>query len=226
MEKKEKQTFREWAENIWYYYKWLVLFIGLMIVFAVICIVQLAQKDEPDVDVMFVGPGYYLDQASKDNLGDSFELISEDYNGDGKFTLNLLDITMPQLETSEGKINVDQYNTGLKRFEAEIRTSDAAIYILDREYFNKCMELSLLTPISDVIDDAYLPGNIIEGCGITLSELDIYSLPGFDRFPEDAILCLRRSPEKDAIDYGKSASAWDGNRRSFVAAVKYKKGSK
>ena len=43
MEKQEKQTFREWAENIWYYYKWLVLFIGLMIVFAVICIVQLAQ---------------------------------------------------------------------------------------------------------------------------------------------------------------------------------------
>jgi len=66
LEKKEKQTFREWAENIWYYYKWLVLFIGLMIVFAVICIVQLAQKDEPDVDVMFVGPGYYLDQASKE----------------------------------------------------------------------------------------------------------------------------------------------------------------
>ena len=35
MEKKEKQTFRECAENIWYYYKWLVLFIGLTIAIAV-----------------------------------------------------------------------------------------------------------------------------------------------------------------------------------------------
>ena len=58
--------------------------------------------------------------------------------------------------------------------------------------------------------------------GVYVSDLDVYSLSGIENFPDTAILCLRRSPEKDQLSYGRTQEDWEGNRKTFVNLIKYR----
>ena len=55
-EKKEKLSFREWCEHVWYYYKWQILILGLIAVFIIIATVQLFKKTDPDGAPMYSNP--------------------------------------------------------------------------------------------------------------------------------------------------------------------------
>jgi hypothetical protein len=223
MEKTEKLSPREWLENLWYHYKWLIIFGGLLLILIVVSCVQIFSKDEPDVDILHVGPmtiNPVVGEAIESTIGG----LASDYNDDGEVMVNILDITVNKFGTAEEQaINYDYNNNALKRFQTEIRAGDAVIYLLDEEYFNICMEEGLLTPFDEIVDDADMPENVIEGCGVKLSQLDAYSLEGLKDIPEGAILCLRRSPEKDEIAYGRTMETWNGNRKTFLNILKYKK---
>lgn len=222
MEKTEKLTFREWLENMWYHYKWLIIFGGLLIMFVVISLFQYFSTNDPDVNILHVGP-MYISPTNAEKMEETVGGLSKDYNDDGEMTVNLLDITINKFGTTEeNAINYDQNNSGLQRFQTEVRAGDAVIYLLDKEFFDICVEEKLLTPLDEVIDDAYMPENVIDGYGVYLSELDAYELPGLSSVPDTAILCLRRNPEKDDIKYGRTEEVWDGNRRTFVNIIKYR----
>ncbi len=229
MEKKERLSFSEWCENMWYHYKWLIIFGGLMLLFLVVSVIQMNKQKDPDVNTLFVGP-WYLSVANIDELETTISGFSRDYNDDGKIKVNTLDLTIQKLKDEgdenvsgdETLINHDERNETLQRFQVEIRTGDAVIYFLDREFFDICVKENILTPIDEIIDDAYMPDTVIDGCGIPLSALDVYRCPGISRMPEDTVLCIRRSPEKDDITYGRTMETWDGNRQTFVNMVKYR----
>lgn len=223
MEKTEKLTPREWIENIWYHYKWMIIFGGMMILFIVMSIGQIFATSDPDLNILHVGPMYISSEAA-DMIEDTLAEFSEDYNDDGEITANILDITVNKFGTDEiDPINYDKDAEGYKRFQTEIRAGDAIIYMLDEQYFNVCLEEGLLTPFDEIIDDAYMPENVISGCGVKISELQAYELPGLSSVPETAILCIRRSPEKDDISYGRSQEVWEGNKKTFVNIIKYGK---
>lgn len=232
MEKKERLSFSEWCENMWYHYKWLIVFLGLMLLFVVISVVQLVKQKDPDVNMLFVGP-WYLSVANIDELETTVQGFSRDYNDDGKLRIDTLDLTIQKLlvdgdsavSGDETLINHDERNETLQRFQVEIRTGDAVIYFLDREFFDICVEEKILAPIDSIIDDAYMPETVINGYGIPLSALDVYQCPGISRMPEDTVLCIRRSPENDEITYGRTMETWDGNRQTFVNMVKYRSAS-
>lgn len=236
MEKTEKLSFKEWLENIWYHYKWMIIFIGMLVMFLLISIVQIFSTDDPDVNILHVGP-MYLSPAAVDDIEATLADMSDDYNGDGDFSLNILDITVNKLGTTEDTaVNYDQNNSALQRFQTEIRAGDAVIYALDEEYFRICIEEGLLTPLDEIIDDADMPANTVkdsdvlenkedaEGIayGVYVSDLDAYHLSGICNFPDSAILCLRRSPDKDELAYDRTQEGWDGNRKTFVNIIKYR----
>lgn len=222
MEKTEKLSPREWLENLWYHYKWLIIFGGLIVIFLVISLFQYFSTNDPDVNILHIGP-MYISPTAAEEIEETIGGLSEDYNDDGEMTVNILDITVNKIGTTEENlVNYDQNNTGLRRFQTEIRAGDAMIYLLDREYFDICITEGLLTPLDEVIDDAYTPENVIEGYGVLLSELDASELPGLSSVPDTAILCLRRTPAKDDIKYGRTEEIWDGNRRTFINIIKYR----
>ena len=226
--KTDKLTPKEWWENIWYHYKWILIFGMLIAVFLLYSLVQCTASKDPDVNIMHVGP-MLISSASADQIESTLAGLSEDYNDDGAFKLDLLDITVNKFgnsESSQDPINYDHNNSGLQRFQTEIRAGDAYIYLLDEEFFKICVEEGLLTKLDSVIDDADMPENVIDGYGVKLSELDAYSLPGLSSVPEGAILCLRRSPEYDELKYERTVEAWEGNRCTFVNIIKYRSESK
>lgn len=222
-----KMTPKEWAEHIWYHYKW-VLIIGVLVaMFVVIALVQFLQNDEPDVRIMHVGP-MYISPAAADKIEATLTPMSGDYNDDGEIHFNILDITINKFsnETSDLVVNYDENNEGYTRFQTEIRAGDSVIYLLDEPYFNICVEEGILAPFDEIIDDAYMPENVISGCGVKISELDAYSLEGLSSIPETAILCIRRSPAEDELSYGRSEEEWEGNRQTFVNIIKYRSETK
>jgi hypothetical protein len=223
MEKTEKLTFREWFENVWYHYKWLIIFGAMLLTLIVISAVQMLSNDDPDVNILHVGP-MTINPVVGEQIESTVGGLAGDYNEDGDVKVNILDITVNKFGTAEeNAVNYDHNNNAMKRFQTEIRAGDAVIYLLDEEYFNICLGEGLLTPFEEVVDDAYMPENVIEGCGVKLSELDAYSLDGLKDIPEGAILCLRRSPDKDEIAYGRTMETWNGNRKTFLNILKYKK---
>lgn len=223
MEKQERMSPREWLENIWYHYKWIIIFGGLLIVFIVISLSQMLKTKDPDVNIMHVGP-MYISAEVAETIETTLGKLSSDYNGDGEIKVEILDITINKFGNEEAgidPINYDQNNKGLQRFQTEIRAGDTVIYALDKEFFDICVEEGLLTPLDEVIDDAYMPEKTVDGYGVYISDLEAYELEGLDRIPDTAILCLRRSPDKDEIKYGRSMETWKGNRDTFINIIKY-----
>ncbi|MBR5779448.1 MAG: hypothetical protein IKY21_02345 [Clostridia bacterium] len=226
-EQNEKLSFSEWLENIWYHSKWMIIFGGMMIIFVVISVIQLVSTSGPDVNILHVGP-MYLSSEAIDRIETTLKDFSDDYNDDGDFSISLLDITVDKLSNGQGgTVNLDYNNQALQRFQTEIRAGDASIYALDKYYFDICLKEGLLTPLEEIIDDADMPVNNVKDekgviYGVYVSDLDVYSLSGIENFPDTAILCLRRSPEKDQISYGRTQEDWEGNRKTFVKLIKYR----
>lgn len=226
-EQNEKMTAAEWLENVWYHNKWLIIFAGMMIIFVIISVGQLMSNSGADVNLLHVGPMYISPEAAN-RIETTLGELSDDYNGDGEFIVDILDITVDKINDGQGgAMNYDQGNQGLQRFQTEIRAGDAVIYALDKYYFDICLKEGLLTPLKDVIDDADMPINTVTdengtAFGVYVSDLDAYSLSGIENIPPTAILCLRRSPENDQISYGRTLEEWEGNRKTFVNLIKYR----
>ena len=226
-ENKEKLTFTEWLENTWYHNKWMIIFGGMLVLFLVISVGQLASSSSPDLKVLHVGPMYISPEAA-DRIENTLEGFSEDYNDDGDFIVDILDITVNKLSDGQGgAVNFDQNNQALQRFQTEIRAGDATIYALDKYYFDICVKEGILTPFEDIIDDADMPANTVKDengviYGVYISDLDAYKLSGLENIPATAILCLRRSPANDQLTYGRTEEDWEGNKRTFVNVIKYR----
>ncbi len=223
MEKQEKMSPREWFENIWYHYKWLIIFGTVLAAFLVISLVQFLSTKDPDVNILHVGP-MYISAEVAETIETTVAKMSDDYNDDGEIKIEVLDITVNKFGNEEAgidPINYDHNNNGLRRFQTEVRAGDTVIYAIDKEFFDICVKEGLLTPFEEIIDDAYMPENVIDGCGVYISDLKSYELDGLSRIPKTAILCLRRSPDKDDIKYGRTMEVWEGNRDTFVNIIKY-----
>ncbi len=220
---KEKLSFAEWVENMWYHYKWLIIFGALIVIFLAVSLYQCATYGDPDVNIIHVGPNR-ISPESMDRMQASMKQLADDYNDDGEFNLAILDITINKFGNESAGIDVTNYDfnqNGFTRFQTEIRAGDAVIYLLDKEYFDMCIADGLLVPLEDVVDDAYLPENVIDGYGVYLSDLDVYELDGFCDVPSTAILCLRRMPKEGETNYKNLSKVWDGNKKAFVNMFKY-----
>ncbi len=219
---KPKLTFAKWVENTWYHYKWTIILGGAIVLFLVISLVQLLKNEEPDIQIMHVGP-MYISPAASEEMEATVGEMGYDCNDDGKINVNILDITINKFSNEAGDVvvNYDANNEGYSRFQTEIRVGDSIIYLLDEPYFDDCVQENILAPLDEIIDDADMPEKVISGCGVKISDLKAYSLPGLSAVPETAILCLRKSPEKDEISYGRTKEAWECNKVTFQNIIKY-----
>lgn len=221
---KHKPGFRGWASYVYEYYKWPIL-IGLVILFGIGAgVAQLRRAANPDLSVMYVGP-FYLSPAYQTRLEEevamlSGEEIAGDYNGDGEYKFSLLDITVDYLTDTEGmQYLYDDGNNALTRFQTELRAGDALLYFLQPYYYRQAKTDGILQPL-DALGESYAAKSF-DGYGVYLGDLDSYLLEGFSRMPAETVVCLRRSPVEDEIDYGRSVEDWEHHREVFCRLLDY-----
>ncbi len=224
MEESKKISFKEWFENLWYHYKWVIILGGIMVVFLIVSLVQCTAKKDIDINILHVGP-MTLSHDATELLKDNVASFSDDYTGDGEINVAIHDITVNKFGNDEAggeRVNYDVNGKGMQQFQTEIRAGKAVIYALDEEFFEICVQEGILTPFDQLFSKSEMPENVIDGYGVKISELDAYKLEGFSELPEGAILCIRRSPENDELTYGRNTEIWEGNRDTLVSIIKYK----
>ena len=221
---RRKPGFRGWISYLYEYYKWPIA-IGLVILIGIgIGISQVRRATDPDLSIMYVGP-FYLTTAHQQLLEGqvaslSGEEIAGDYNGDGEFKLSFLDVTVTYLTDADGmRYLYDEGNSALTRVQTELRVGDSLLYFLDPYYYRQAKADGILQPLEE-LGEAYAADSF-DGYGVYIGDLDSYALEGFSRMPAETVICLRRSPEADAIDYGRSMESWEHHRDLLYRLLTY-----
>ncbi len=220
---KRSPGFGGWMEYIAEYYKWPILF-GVVLVSAIIfAISQTASSSNPDLSMMYVGP-FYMSPAEQDRLGETVAQLSGetegDYNQDGRFRYDFLDLTISHIRDQEGiEYTYDDQNTAYTRFQTEMRAGDTVLYFLEPYFYRVALAEGILTPLEQLGVD---PSLSYDGYGIPMGNLDCYELEGFNKMPAEAMVCIRRSPDADAVSYGRTQESWEHHKDLFLKMVAYR----
>lgn len=138
----------KWLDNFWYHYKWHTIIGAVFAIFLAVCIGQMASKDKVDSYIMYAGPIALTAQEIED-IESAFETVVGDYNGDGKKTVQLIDITLltdSQLEENRKKAEEEniKYNPDMEyiynmrqKLNLQLASGDAYILLMDSELFEE-----------------------------------------------------------------------------------------
>lgn len=220
--------------HLWYYYKWFIIFGLAVFLFFLVCLVQCSTRDDPDAALVYVGPGS-VSSHYYGYINQSFtEIMSEDYNGNGKKTADFFEITLSADEAAQQSEMITQslqnQPTSEQRLYIEMTTGKSVIYLVSPEFYPYIRDIledsdddngnSFLVPLESAI--GYVPESSVDEYGVKLSELDCYKYTDLRYFPSDAILCIRRQ-RKGAFAGNDSDDYYQANMNFFRDLIEWKK---
>lgn len=227
MEQKQKITFKDRVSNIWYYYKWMIIIVGVLVLALIIATVQLIDQKDNDIDMLYIGAGV-LSVSDNGKLKDFVADYVNDINGDGTKQVGLLELTattdnVSRIDGESVTIDYDTNKSVLQRFETEVRAGDALIYLCDDYYYERLKSTGVLAPLSSVLESYEMPERTYDEYGVYLKDLGLSLAPGFSSLPDTTIVCLRRSPENDDIKYGRTFEEWTAHKLLFAKLMTYRR---
>lgn len=227
MEQKQKITFKDRVSNIWYYYKWMIIIVGVPVLALIIATVQLIDQKDNDIDMLYIGAGV-LSVSDNGKLKDFVADYINDVNGDGTKQVGLLELTattdnVSRIDGESVTIDYDTNKSVLQRFETEVRAGDALIYLCDDYYYERLKSTGVLAPLSSVLESYEMPERTYDEYGVYLKDLGLSLAPGFSSLPDTTIVCLRRSPENDDIKYGRTFEEWTAHKLLFAKLMTYRR---
>ncbi len=209
----------EFFENLWYHYKWLILIILTLGSLMIVGIAQIIEKGDPDVHILFIGQNYITAEGRKEAEKSLSNIIS-DYNGDGKVSMDLVELTVTTIPGQSYDYVYQQ--DAMTRFETEIRAGMSTVFIVEESFYDKITKLGLAAPLSVVFGEGKVPDNAFDEYSFRLRDLDIAEEAGFCRFPRESYVCIRHSPENDEINYSRTMEDYEHNLDFFKKAVEYR----
>ena len=189
--------------NFWYYHKWKIIIGAFFLFVAILCITQMAGREDYDMRVLYAGPHIFTGEEVK-AVEESFsQLLSKDYNGDGLKNCELRDMTImtdaqlsAAIENAGSAASMVMYNNFSaanmeSSFSQEIFAGENVICLLDPAWYAKVKESDGFVPLAEVIGKK--PEKALDDCSVLLKDTDFAAFfPAFDVFPEDTVLCMRR----------------------------------
>ncbi len=195
--------------NFWHYNKAKILIGGAFFIILAISLVQLINRQNPDVSILYAGPDYITPNASREFCS-TVGLLTGDMNGDGREYVRLEDLVY----MSDGQIeeyieaakaeNVDAAVDTLKnkevadRFVFEVFGGDAMLLILAEDQYEMVKEGGGFERLDSLYET--IPDGAIDDYGIRFNETQFCRF--FDSakvFPEDAVIALRTIPTASAL---------------------------
>lgn len=228
----------------------MIISIALIIALVIFAVVSCSRNDEPDVNILYVGP-LKLSVSVQDLLQNSLQDMIPDANGDGEKLLSVQSIAAEtryenfpilgegdyvsdgeiiladpsaDVEYSQIIVNADLDSDTREQFNMAVTIGDSVIYFMEEYYFDLAMAMKVIAPLDTVLDPENMPENPRDAYSVYLKDLDIYSLPGFDTMPEDVIVCIRRFPNSEAGEllYGRTKEQYNANVELFNKLFAYK----
>ncbi|MEA4832078.1 MAG: hypothetical protein VB118_05615 [Oscillospiraceae bacterium] len=211
-----KMTFRQKVENYWYHYKWVTVAGIFVVVFIVVCSVQMAIKKDADVTFMYAGPAS-VSYQHLDDLKTSCRDVLHDYNGDGSINVNYIEYSI--YTDSNGDVLFDNQMNTFEMYRQQLLAGDAQIYLLESTYYDDLLDDDLLVPFVEFMDAA--PADSYDAYSYMLGNLDIYKLPGFDQLPADTIICLR-SKQTIGISENEAEERYQNALKAYKDIISFK----
>ncbi len=244
-----KRDFLSTASHVWWKYKWLIICVALVICLLIFSVVSGCRKKDADIGLMYVGP-MDLSISFQQLLEDVLQDYMPDTNGDGEKVLQVCSIAAAaryedypllgegdyvsdgeiiqadpsaDLEYSRILINGDPNYETREAFNMEITLGDSVIYFMEEYYYDLAVAMNVVAPLDTVLKEENMPDNPRDEYSVWLKDLDIYSLDGFEKMPDDIIVCMRRFPDKSKNEmlYGRTEEEYNAHVQLFNALFAY-----
>jgi len=203
-ENRAPSTFKEKAENFWYYYKWHTV-VALFLVFAiVICSLQMCQNTTPDVYVMYAGGKSFVSRSDEGETAphltalSSLRRFADDYNGDGEIVIELETYYIPtaaevkEIEDNGGFVDTTYVNKNKTDFNDMLVFGDYLILVMSEELFKESYTLASANPFAPLAQ--YASGselNYLNDYAVYLNSTALGDMPVFSDMPADTVVCFR-----------------------------------
>ena len=193
---------KERLTNFWYHYKWHSIVAVILIFTILICTLQLCQKQEYDMHIMYAG-GYVVNKtASEGSEADIVKVISslkkvaDDFDGDGSVSVNFTNyfyMSTEEIEATGTSVDYSFLSTDKKALEGALEYSEYYLCFISPavyEAYNERGEIDMFMSLDEfrsiAADDAFYSENAIK-----LSSTDFYKLPGIKTMPADTLICIK-----------------------------------
>ena len=213
-----KQSFGKWLDNFWYHYKWHTIAVIFVLVVAIVCTVQLVNREEYDAVIAYAGS---KDVSKKSENGDVAEIITiqtslkdivEDVDENGEVSLSLEtffwlsaeEITALEKELADKKeeegvveeINYALLTSNRNTVDSLILSSEYFLWFVSDDLYEYVQGASNdsrfvdLAAMPDADSTAEFYGE--DTCAVYLKSTEFYKMPGICDLPEDTLVVVRR----------------------------------
>lgn len=205
----DKDVKGDYFANVWYRNKWAIILGAVGIVIFIILCFTLCGQEKTDVSVMYVGPEYLVHKA--EGLNEKFEMLSDDYNGDGEIHTSfptLVYQTPKQVEilkneSPEKIIPAKDNNNALGQFQTQVMGGELVIYLIDPDLYENLAHAS--QKISDVLGYELSDDMMFNDSAVYFAKTDFAKyFTEFGALPEDTIMCVIRTIGTDSDYYDAS----------------------
>ena len=212
--KKEKMTFLQWIDNIWYHYKPQIIIGVFAILLISVALSQCAFRKKYDVFIYAAGSEGLTARAADRFMREMENEFAVDANGDSDIVVDMKieEFTMAVgPDGNAGVFNPEKQVSEIGSFQIELSQGDCVIYLLQKEFFYP--NLKYFEPLQSAL--GYVPEKAINGKGIRLGDLEAYwTTDTLKYFPEDYIICL--ADKENRLD----ARYYEGNVDFFRNLIK------
>ncbi len=213
-----KGGFVAWLDNFWYHYKWHTIAAIFVLVVAIVCTVQLVQREDYDAVIAYAGS---KDVSKKAENGDVAEIVTlqtslkdvvKDVDGNGEISISLetffwlstaeiqaLEAELAEKREEEGiveEINYALLTSNRNTVDSLMLSSEYFLWFMSDdlyEYIKKNSNDSRFVDLSAMPDgdsNAEFYGE--DTCAIYLKSTEFYKMPGICDLPEDTLIVVRR----------------------------------
>ena len=152
-ESRQQQTPRLRLENFWFYHKWKVLTVFLIICAFAVAIHSCLKKESVDLYVLYMVSGAYSNDQM-DQLCEKLEIYIDDIDGDGEKRVQVITISFSEVL---GRTDQTQ-ESALARLVSHVASGPALFYVFDDANYEalKNTETDVFSDIGELSSSGFL----------------------------------------------------------------------
>ena len=167
--------------------------------------VQMCSREDNDIYIIYAGPELISDERRL-QISDAFQqMMAEDYDGDGKKSVDFMDLIMMNHEelkqayadgANQYFLNEGTVEQAKETLSVQAMAGDYVIFLIGKEWYKDLHNASAFVPFTELEELGFdLPegGKRYDDCSYYLNSLDFAKFFScFDGFPDDTLVCVRR----------------------------------
>ena len=195
---KPKMSGMDKFKNFLYYNKFALIAGALAVVILAVLITQFATKASPDVSIMYTGR-YYINPEAQTNIDLALKtVLTDDYNGDGKVTLQFINRTVKtadKQQQEQDESDEQLYNSfsaeDLSVFNTELMAGESVICFIDENLYKNITDKSRFVELKTLLGDT--PEKSVDEYAVYLKDTTFASLcEELEALGEDTVVCIKR----------------------------------